>query len=436
MISLERNRNKQRAVCPPHKCLGRQTLLCALLLVCLAARAALAADIGRETPGKESPDRVMRLVTILDRDDQGKALRFPVNITTENDTGEIYVINGGRGNILIYGPDFFPHLVLGAGRDIDNPQCLFFDPRKGRVLIGQNNSAAKPSRLTILNGAFLPEKEITFAKMPDAENFSVINGKVGINGNIYLIGNQSRGALVLDSQGNFSHWLRPVDKLYRDDIEIPASSRERRDRLSQMQEGQGEEPPDTTAPDSSPARPGLPAELLPKSGRAIPHDQDGDKGLQPVLLRDLAIDNDGRIFLLSEETSKVYVYGPGENFLFSFGQKGGSSGKMSRPRGITLDEKKKCIYIVDYMRHTILIFDMAGRLIFEFGGRGTGPLWFNFPSAIAVDRQGRLLVADLFNNRVQILESDFSVSYPVFGGTKGMPPKKEGAPPENTTDKR
>ncbi|PLX50874.1 MAG: hypothetical protein C0613_02250 [Desulfobulbaceae bacterium] len=436
MIFSERNRNKHRAICPPQKSCGRQTLLSALLLVCLAVRPATATDIGPETPPKESPGQVMRLVTILDRDDQGKTLRFPVNITTEKDTGEIYVINGGRGNILIYGPDFFPHLVLGAGRDIGNPQCLFFDPRKGRVLIGQNNSADKPSRLTILNGAFLPEKEITFAGMPGAENFSVINGKVGINGNIYLLGNQSRGALVLDSQGNFSHWLRPVDKLYRDDIEIPASSRERRDRLSRMQEGQKEEPPETAAPDSSAAPPGLPAELRPKSGRAIPRDQEKDKGLQPVLLRDLAIDSDGRIFLLSEETSKVYVYGPGENFLFSFGQKGGSSGKMSRPRGIALDEQKKCIYIVDYMRHTILIFDMAGRLIFEFGGRGTGPLWFNFPTAVAVDRQGRLLVADLFNNRIQILESDFSVSYPVFGGTKGMPSKKEAAPPEKSTDNR
>lgn len=78
------------------------------------------------------------------------------------------------------------------------------------------------------------------------------------------------------------------------------------------------------------------------------------------------------------------------------------------------------------MRHTILVFDMAGRYIFEFGGRGTGPMWFNFPTAIDVDRQGRVVIADLFNNRIQILESDFTISYPVFGNTKGMQPKLKG----------
>ncbi len=373
-----------------------------------------------EEQQKGTPREVMRLVAMLDKDDQGKPLRFPMNITAENDVQEIYVINGGQSNILIYGHDFFPHLVLGAGRGIDSPQCIFFDMEQGRVYIGQNHTAQKPSRLSILNAAFLPEKEVVFAAMPGAEKFSITNGMVGKNGKIYLIGNQSRGVLVLDALGNFSHWLKPMDKIYLEaPVKTTDSAEKRMDYLVELQK-------DAAAPkEEVPAVPlGLPAELLPKSRGTIPTDKNKGKDLQPVLLHDIAIDSDGRIFLLSEETSKVYVYGPGEKFLFSFGQKGGSSGKMSRPRGLCLDEKKKCIYIVDYMRHTILVFDMAGRFIFEFGGRGTGPLWFNFPNAIDVDRQGRLIIADLFNNRVQILESDFSISYPVFGNTKGNPPKK------------
>ncbi len=363
---------------------------------------------------------IMRLVTILDRDDMGKPLRFPMNITAEKDEKEIYVINGGQGNILIYGLDFFPHLVLGAGRGIDSPQCIFFDMEHGRVYIGQSHTASKPSRLTILNAAFLPEKEVSFTAMPGAERFSVTNGMVGKNGKIYLIGNQSRGVLVLDAQGGFSHWLKAMDKIYLDLAETADSAEERMEQLIEMQQqalGDKEVIPATPL--------GLPSELLPKSRNAIPKDKNKDKNLQPVLLHDIAIDSDGRIFLLSEETSKVYVYGPGDKFLFSFGQKGGSSGKMSRPRGLSLDETKKCIYIVDYMRHTILVFDMAGRFIFEFGGRGTGPIWFNFPTAIDVSRDGRVIIADLFNNRVQILESDFAINYPVFGNTKGIPVRKK-----------
>ncbi len=373
-----------------------------------------------EAKKKETPGAVMRIVTILDKDDMGNPLRFPMNITTEDDEKEIYVINGGQGNILIYGHDYFPHLVLGAGRGIDSPQCIFFDMEQGRVYIGQNLTAQKPNRLTILNAAFLPEKEVTFTTMPGAETFAATNGMVGKNGKIYLVGNQSRGALVLDDQGNFSHWLKPMDKLFQDKVKTTDSSEKRLDHLLEMQkEALGPKEEVSAAPQ------GLPAELLPKSRNTIPTDKDKDKDLQPVLLNDIAIDSDGRIFLLSEETSKVYVYSPGEKFLFSFGQKGGSTGKMSRPRGLSLDEKKKCLYIVDYMRHTVLVFDMAGRYIFEFGGRGTGPLWFNFPTAIDVDNQGQVVVADLFNNRIQILESDFAISYPVFGNTKGMLPKQK-----------
>jgi DNA-binding beta-propeller fold protein YncE len=90
---------------------------------------------------------------------------------------------------------------------------------------------------------------------------------------------------------------------------------------------------------------------------------------------------------------------------------------MSRPRGIAINEGRKIIYIVDYMRHTILVYDLAGKYLFEFGGRGSGPLWFNFPNSITVDRKGRLIVADLFNNRVQILKTEFSQT---FTGSKGL----------------
>ena len=139
-------------------------------------------------------------------------------------------------------------------------------------------------------------------------------------------------------------------------------------------------------------------------------------------------DSDGHLFFLSEETSKVYVYATNEEFLFSFGEKGGSTGKMSRPRGIAINEGRKIIYIVDYMRHTILAYDLAGKYLYEFGGRGSGPLWFNFPNSITVDRKGRLIVADLFNNRVQILKTEFDMT---FTGSKGL---KTGTPPAAPAD--
>ena len=370
----------------------------------------------------------VRLVAMLKEDERGQNLRFPTNVATDVDAEETYVINGGRSNVVIYGADFFPYLVLGAGRGIDSPQCVFFGRGDGRVFVGQGATEAKPSRLTILNGAFLPEREVTFTEMPEAEEFSVINGVVGAKGNIYLVGEQARGVLVLTPDGTFSHWLKPLDKVHLAPVTTDDSSEKRRAYLFKMRDG--ELPPDAVvdevvAPEEESLRPeGLPDSLMPKARNTIPRDGSKGQALHPVIVRGIAIDSDGRIFILSEEMSKVYVYGPGENLIVSFGEKGGSPGKMSRPRGIGLDEAKKCLYVVDYMRHTILVFDFAGRFIFEFGGRGEAPLWFNFPTALAVARDGRLVVADLFNNRVQVLETEFSMDYPVFGNTKGVAKKK------------
>lgn len=372
---------------------------------------------------------IMRLVTILDTDEHGNILNSPTNITAENDAKEIYVINASRGNIIIYDRNFYPHLTLGAGRGIDRPSCIFFEIAQGLIYIGQGKGGGtnKHSRLTILNAAFLPEKEILLSTIPGAEDFIPINGMLGKNDKIYLIGNESPGVLVLNRQGGFSHWLKPMDKTYRPAVKTTDSSEKRLDYLANLQK-ETSDPKENEAGALS----GLPPELMPKSRGSIPKNKDKDKDLNPVTLNDIAIDSDGRIFLLSEEMGKVYVYGPGENFLFSFGTKGGSSGKMSRPRGLALDEKKKCIYIVDYMRQTILVFDMAGHFIFEFGGRGAAPMWFNFPNAIDVDSQGRVIIADLFNHRVQILESDFAIDYPTFGKTKDRPAKKKGNSESNS----
>jgi DNA-binding beta-propeller fold protein YncE len=114
----------------------------------------------------------------------------------------------------------------------------------------------------------------------------------------------------------------------------------------------------------------------------------------------------GKIFLLSEDLGRVYVYDHKENFLVKFGEKGGSSGKLSRPRGLGVDRKKGIVYVIDYMRHAGNVYSDKGRFLFEFGGKGWAKGWFQFPSDIVVDTLGNVLVADTFNNRVQVLRME------------------------------
>ncbi len=123
-----------------------------------------------------------------------------------------------------------------------------------------------------------------------------------------------------------------------------------------------------------------------------------------AVLNYVSIDKSGKIYLVSEEESRIYVYDENRKFLFKFGEKGGGSGKLSRPISVSADNRNGTIYVVDYMRHTISVYDSNGRYLSEFGGLGWGEGWFQHPRDIAVDSSGRILVADTFNDRIEIFK--------------------------------
>jgi DNA-binding beta-propeller fold protein YncE len=145
-------------------------------------------------------------------------------------------------------------------------------------------------------------------------------------------------------------------------------------------------------------------------------------GLRPVLIRSVTIDRTGNIYLPSSETGKIYVYGPDESFLYSFGSKGGTPGRLSQPRGVAIDEEKGLMYVVDYMRHTILTYDKEGTYLFEFGGKGDAPGWFRFPTDVIVNKRGQVIVSDLFNHRLQVLEVKYQKDFPSLEELKRTSP--------------
>lgn len=336
-------------------------------------------------------------VAMLDRDDQGGQLRFPSAVFYDSAMKEIYLISSGR--IIIYGTEygssFFPVISLGKGRGVDRPIGLLV-AGDGRLFICQGRSREGPARLTILNAALFPLREIVISDIPGAESFTPSRVALGRKDRIYLAGKGFRGVMVLDSQGEFLHWLKPEDRMLR---------------KAGGESGQMPGDREGDSPDSL-------------SGRDMSKGDDAVTGqdpeaeeikVGPVQVHDVLVSESGNIFLLSEETGKVYIYDDREEFIFSFGQKGGSSGKLSRPRGLAVNEEKQSIFVVDYMRHTILAYNFAGRFLFEIGGQGRGPGWFNYPTDIALTDRGYLVVADLFNHRVQVLEVEFAKGSVLFG---------------------
>jgi len=369
-------------------------------------RGAKTQNADRQENGRDSAGRPMTLnvVSILTRDENGDALGHPVSIGYDRDADETYVVSGNGSKVVVYGPNYFPSVSLGRGRGVDAARSVTIG-RDGLIYICQGRTGEKPSRITVYNQAFFPVREWTFADMPDAEGFIPTALVIGRDGNIYVAGVNSRGVLVLDPDGAFSHWLRPMDMIF-DQTAVVAAKKDGAQEKKLGVEG----PPD---PEFQLDLMKLPPELRPQTSDQ--GDSDGiEPALGPVQVNDIKGDSQGDLFLLSEETSKVYVYNPAEELLYSFGEKGGSTGKMSRPRGLAIDEKRKAVFVADYMRHTILIYDMGGRYMYEFGGLGYSPGWFRYPTRLALNGEDQLFVADLFNSRVQVLDVRFKYRFPLF----------------------
>ena len=70
----------------------------------------------------------------------------------------------------------------------------------------------------------------------------------------------------------------------------------------------------------------------------------------------------------------------------------------------------------------ISVFDKTGKFLRTIGKTGTGPGEFRTPHAIEFDSQGRLIVADRHNHRIQILDKNgnFIAEYKEFGRVSGL----------------
>ena len=52
------------------------------------------------------------------------------------------------------------------------------------------------------------------------------------------------------------------------------------------------------------------------------------------------------------------------------------------------------IIVADSCNHRCLVLDAVGKVMFEFGGRGSGPGRFEYPECIATFRDGHIAVSD------------------------------------------
>ncbi len=88
---------------------------------------------------------------------------------------------------------------------------------------------------------------------------------------------------------------------------------------------------------------------------------------------------------------------------------------FNKPSDIEVDYRGY-IWVVDRNNDRIRCFDAYGNHLFNYGKKGKGCGEFNKPEGIAVNHE-RLYVADMNNDRVQVLRFPFSVLFPVLSGS-------------------
>jgi len=91
------------------------------------------------------------------------------------------------------------------------------------------------------------------------------------------------------------------------------------------------------------------------------------------------------------------------SFLFTVGlARGGSPGEFRVVTGVAVDHDRDRVVVTDTNNNRVQVLSSVdGSFLFAFGNEGSCPGEFKLPQGVCVDDQGRIIVADINNRRLQ-----------------------------------
>jgi sugar lactone lactonase YvrE len=149
------------------------------------------------------------------------------------------------------------------------------------------------------------------------------------------------------------------------------------------------------------------------------------------------VDREGNVWITDASTGgaeavglghTVMKFSPTGELLLTIGtpgEPGDPPSRLTRPNDVVVAPSGE-IFIVDSHgpggTNRLMKFAGDGTYLRTIGETGYGPGQFLEPHAIAMDSQGRLFIADRYNNRIQILsqEGEFIASWTQFGRPSGI----------------
>ena len=120
----------------------------------------------------------------------------------------------------------------------------------------------------------------------------------------------------------------------------------------------------------------------------------------------VTVDNrTGNIYIADHDNNCVKVFDSTGKYLFKFGDNEGE-GKMYYPSGVAIYEDR---ILITQNKDCILNYQLNGKFVSRIGRQGRGELEFKVPFGLTIDESnGDIYICDRNNNRIQILNSDFS----------------------------
>ncbi|MBS0193904.1 MAG: 6-bladed beta-propeller [Proteobacteria bacterium] len=122
----------------------------------------------------------------------------------------------------------------------------------------------------------------------------------------------------------------------------------------------------------------------------------------------LTIDDHGNVWLTDVALQQVYKYSHDGRLLLTIGERGvagNDAGHFNRPTEVAVAPDGS-FYVSDGYRNTrIMKFSAAGKFLFQWGTKGSGPGQFDLPHGVTLDAHGKVYVADRSNQRIQIFDA-------------------------------
>ena len=118
----------------------------------------------------------------------------------------------------------------------------------------------------------------------------------------------------------------------------------------------------------------------------------------------IAIDNHHHRIIIADTDNHrlVFLSLIDLSLLFSIGQQGSQPGEFYCPSDIAIDDDRHRIIVSDTYNHRVQVLSsIDGSFLFEIGSKGVQPCEINYPQGVCVDNQGRVIVADHYNRRLQ-----------------------------------